>query len=84
MAGGNQSSNVYEYENDEDKSLWPQPDRLGRSIRGFKEAHVIFEKTVGVKNVTTELSSNPNKIWLLSTPEDPVVNIGLRKVGILS
>ena len=35
---------------------------------------------MGVKNVTTELRSNPNKVWFLSTPEHPVVNIGLRKV----
>ena len=63
-----------------DESLWPKPDRLGRSVRGFKQAHVIFEKTIGVKNVINEVTSNPNKIWLLSTPEHPVVNIGLRKV----
>jgi len=61
------------------KSLWPKPDRLGRSVRGFKQAHVIFEKTIGVKNVINEVTSNPNKMWLLSTPEHPVVNIGLRK-----
>ena len=71
-------------ENNEDQSVWPQPDRLGRSIRGFKEAHVIFEKNVGVKNVMSELSSNPNKVWFLSTPEHPVVNIGLRKVVYIS
>ena len=66
--------------NKNDESLWPQPDRLGRSIRGFKQAHVIFEKTIGAKKVISELTSNPNRIWLLSTPEQPVVNIGLRKV----
>jgi len=66
-------------ENKNDESIWPRPDRQGRSIRGFKQAHVIFEKTVGVKNVISELTSNPNQIWLLSTPEQPVVNIGLRK-----
>ena len=63
-----------------DESLWPKPDRLGRCLRGFKEAHVIFEKTTGVKNVIAEVTSNPNRIWLLSTAENPVVNIGLRKV----
>ena len=68
-------------ENNEDESLWPKPDRLGYTIRGFKQAHVIFEKIIGVKNVINEVTSNQNKIWLLSTPEQPVVNIGLRKVG---
>jgi len=66
-------------ENNEDESLWPKPDRLGYTIRGFKQAHVIFEKIIGVKNVINEVTSNQNKIWLLSTPEQPVVNIGLRK-----
>ena len=68
-------------ENNEDESLWPKPDRLGYTIRGFKQAHVIFEKIIGVKKVINEVTSNQNKIWLLSTPEQPVVNIGLRKVG---
>ena len=66
-------------ENNSDDSIWPRPDRLGYTIRGFKQAHVVFEKTAGVKNVINELSSNPSRVWFLSTNERPVVNIGLRK-----
>ena len=66
-----------------DESIWPRPDRLGHSIRGFKQAHVVFEKNTGVTNVIREVSNNPNRIWLLSTSEQPVVNIGLRKVNPL-
>lgn len=65
--------------NNDDESIWPKPDRLGRLIRGFKQAHVIFEKVVGMKSAIQEITSNPNRIWLLSTAEQPVVNIGLRK-----
>ena len=70
-------------ENQHDESIWPRPDRYGRAIRGFKQAHVVFEKALGVKNVMNEVNSNPNKIWLLSTPEQPVVYIGIRKVCLL-
>ena len=69
--------------NNDDESIWPKPDRLGRLIRGFKQAHVIFEKVVGMKSAIQEITSNPNRIWLLSTTEQPVVNIGLRKVSLL-
>lgn len=66
-------------ENNSDENIWPRPDMLGRSIRGFKQAHVVFEKSTGVTNVINEVNNNPNRIWLLSTSEQPVVNIGLRK-----
>lgn len=62
-----------------DESIWPRPDRFGHSIRGFKQAHVVFEKTSGVNNVISEASNNPNRVWLLSTSDHPVVNVGLRK-----